>query len=514
MRFHIVYRSSVSACFELDNTLPYYAPHPFDVKLDGEVVLTDVRTNVFSIFDLHPGREYCVSVGDDDVVFETRKESAAISVKDFGAVGDGVTDDTGAIQSAILICPNNGRVVVPAGNYRIRPIVLKSHMTIELREGATLLGDNVEEHYPVLSGEIEDAETGEKRIMALWEGYVGPIHQSLISAYYAEDIVIVGRGVIDGDAQNSTWWHDVKSRKIGRPQLFFTAHCEHITVHGITAQNSPAWNLHPSYSRRVHFYDVWVKAPSDSPNTDGADPESCDRVDFIGMRFSVGDDAIAIKSGKKYVGMKYRTPASRHVIRNCLMERAHGAVVLGSEMSAGIRDLTVSQCYFSMTDRGLRIKTRRGRGKYSVVDGVEFSNIIMDNVMTPLVINMYYNCDVTPESAAYVASKEPQPVNDDTPYLGAFTFRNIECRDCEWAAGYFYGLPEMPIDSVTIDNVSFTYKPDASAGQPAMMDGMEFTRKLGLSFNEVKNIRLRRVTISGQDGEELLLNNVSEVIKE
>ena len=513
MKFHNLYVSSVSACFELENTSPYYAEDAFDVTVNGAPALQGVRTNVFSLFDLHPETEYQIAIGEDVVSITTDAETACISVKDFGAVGDGVTDDTAAIQNAINYCPPRGRVTVPAGTYMVRPLVMKSDLTFELKEGAILLGDTVEEHYPLLPGEIHDAETGIELQVTSWEGNPFPGRQSFISAHYAKNIAIVGKGVIDGNAQNSTWWNDVKKRKIARPRLVFFNQCENVVFHGITGRNSASWNFHPFFSKHVYFYNIAVEAPSNSPNTDGTDPESCDDVRFIGIRYSVGDDAIAIKSGKIYMGMKYQTPATNHLVRNCLLEYAHGAMVLGSEMAGGVKDLTVSQCYFLHTDRGLRIKTRRGRGKYAVIDGVEFSNIRMDNVKAPLVMNMYYFCD--PDGHEEIVwSKEYHPVDDTTPYLGSFTFRDMECTDCEWAAGYFYGLPEQPIGSVTIENVSFTVKEDAQPGQPAMMDFVPSECKRGLYFNHVKKINLKNVTMSGQDGDRLITVNVDEVTDE
>ncbi len=513
MKFHNLFVSSVSACFELENTSPYYAEDAFDVTVNGAPALKGVRTNVFSLFDLRPGTEYCVAIGEDQLIFTTKDESGCIDVRSFGAIGDGVTDDTAAIQSAINACPRNGRIVVGKGTYWVRPLVLKSHMTLELKEGALLLADTCEEHYPILPGEIDDALTGEKIQISSWEGNPFPCRQSFISAHFAENITIVGRGIIDGNAPNSTWWVDVKKRKIGRPKLVFLNQCENVTFHGILGRNSACWNFHPFFSQHVYFYDTAVEAPKDSPNTDGTDPESCDDVRYIGMRFSVGDDAIAIKAGKMYMGMKYKTPATNHLVRNCLMEYAHGAMVLGSEMSGGVKDLTVSQCYFKHTDRGLRIKTRRGRGKYAVIDGVEFSNIKMDNVMAPLVMNMYYFCD--PDGHEEIVwSKEPHPVDDTTPYLGSFLFRDMDCTDCEWAAGYFYGLTERPIGSVTIENVNFTFKEDAESGRPAMMDYIDNECKRGLYFNCVDKVHLKNVTMSGQDGDKVIVINVGEVIEE
>lgn len=513
MKFHNLYVSSVSACFELDNASAYYSPDAFDVLLNGAPALTGVRTNVFSLFYLQPETDYTVTVGDTSVNIHTAAESGCISIRDFGAVGDGVTDDTAAVQNAIYACPKGGRVLVPTGTYFLQPIVLKSNMTLDLQEGATILADPCEEHYAILPGEIQDNVTGEEHQISSWEGTPTPCRQSFLSAHHAENITILGQGTIDGNAVNSTWWVDVKNRKIGRPKLVFFNHCENVVFHGIVGKNSACWNFHPFFCKKVSFYQIAVEAPKDSPNTDGTDPESCDDVRYIGVRFSVGDDAIAIKSGKMYMGMKYKTPATNHLIRNCLMEYAHGAVVLGSEMSGGIKDLTVSQCMFSHTDRGMRIKTRRGRGKYCVVDGVEFSNIRMDNVMTPLVINMYYFCDPDGKTE-YVWSKEKLPVDDRTPYLGSFTFRDMECTDCEWAAGYFYGLTEQHIESVTIENVNFTFKEDASSGHPAMMSYIDEECKRGLYFNCVKEVHLKNVTMSGQVGDMVTAINVEEVTEE
>ena len=513
MDFQCLFAASTSLCFELCNDLAYYSDRPFDVTVNGKTALTGVNTNVFSLFDLEPDTEYTVSVdGSEGRVFRTSSESACISVADFGAKGDGVTDDTNAIQTAIHACPRNGRVLVPAGTYLCRPIVLRSHMTLELSEGATLLASTNEADYPLWPGEVDDAVTGEKVQCNTWEGHPQTTCQAFISAYHSENIKIIGRGVIDGNAQNAHWWINVKERKVARPRLFFLNCCEDVQLHGITGQNSAAWNFQPFFSSNIGFYDTAVKAPKDSPNTDGLDPESCDNVNIIGMRFSVGDDAIAIKAGKMYMGMKYQTPASNHTIRNCLMEYAHGAVVLGSEMSGGVKDLTVNRCLFVKTDRGLRIKTRRGRGKYAVIDGVTFENIKMEGVLTPLVINMYYFCDPDGKTEP-VQSKQPMPVDDGTPYLGSFTFRNMTCESCEAAAGFFYGLPEQPIGSVTIENVSFTYSDEAQPFMPAMMCGIEPHLRAGLVFNNVKNVSLSGVTVDGCEGERVTMNGV-ETFKE
>ena len=124
MQFHCLYVSSVSACFELENSAPYYAETPYDVYVNGALALPGVRTNVFSLFDLTPDTSYAVRVGDVTVTVHTLSETACVDVREYGAVGDGVHDDTTAIQSAIHTCPPGGRVRIPAGTYAIRPLVL------------------------------------------------------------------------------------------------------------------------------------------------------------------------------------------------------------------------------------------------------------------------------------------------------------------------------------------------------------------------------------------------------
>ena len=329
---------------------------------------------------------------------------------------------------------------------------------------------------------------------------------------YEENVNLYGLGVIDGNAQNSTWWIDVKKLKFGRPRLLFLDGCENIQVQGISFRNTPCWTIHPFYSKNIGFYDIRVTNPKDSPNTDGMDPESCDDVKIIGVIFSVGDDCIAIKSGKIYMGMKYQTPSSNFIIRNCLMKDGHGGIVLGSEMSGGIKNLSVERCIFKDTDRGLRIKTRRGRGKYCIVDGVEFNDILMDGVLTPLVINMYYFCDPDGKTE-YVWSKEKLPVDDRTPYLGKFTFNRINAINAEWAAGYFYGLPEMPIKEIVINDSSFSFKDNASSGIPAMMSFIEPVSKVGFYFNCVNKIKLNNVKVEGYSGEKIISNNVESIVE-
>ncbi len=512
--FKKLFVSGTSACFEFKNTNPYYSPKKYKVLLNGEEVGGERNTNVFSLFDLTPGTEYTVSTkpGRGSLTFTTPTETAVISVKELGAKGDGVSDDTYYVQMAIDKCPAGGRVLVEGGSYLIRPVVLKSDITLEIKKGAELLGDVVETHYPYVPASV--FLDGKTVPMASWEGELYDCHQSLISAYRQKNIRIVGEGTINGNADHSTWWATPKGRKVARPRLVFLNKCSEVVFHGVTCKNSASWNLHPFFSKNLKFYDLRIQNPSTAPNTDGLDPESCDRVDIVGCVFSVGDDCCAIKSGKLHMGRTFKTPANHHTLRNNLFQDGHGAIVLGSEMSGGVKNLSVCQCVFKHTDRGLRIKSRRGRGKDGIIDGVLFENIRMENVITPLVINMYYFCDPDGHTE-YVWSRDPAtPVDDRTPYLGKFKFKDIDCADCECMAGYFDGLVEQPIKEVMIENVSFHFKPDAKPAQPAMLENVRDFCKEGLYVDNVERLVLKNVTFEGVVGKKIIKHNCKEVIEE
>lgn len=510
----ILFVSSTSACLELKSNTAYYAETKFSVLLNGEKY-REFDTNVFSLFNLLPNTRYAVEVEGRGckVEFVTDKESCCVDVRSFGAKGDGITDDTQAIQNAINCLPKKGRLYFGSGTYCSAPIVLKSNITIELDEGATLLGSTDEKRYPILPGEVVDMR-GNKLQFGTWEGNPSSMPQALVFGANISNVNIIGQGVIDGNAQNGNWWKNVKTRRIPRPRLVFLNNCDHVNIHGVTGQNSASWQFHPFFSKYINFYEIKVNAPKDSPNTDGLDPESCDYVNIVGCAFSVGDDCIALKSGKIYMGATYKKPANHHTIRNCLMQFGHGAITLGSEMAGGVKNLTVSHCVFNATDRGLRIKSRRGRGKNAVIDGVTFEHIEMNEVLTPIVINSWYNCCDPDRFSEYVWSRERLPVDEKTPRLGKFVFRNMNCANCHVAAAYCDGLPELPIEEITLENVHFTYNPDAKADKPAMRSFMEDMRKAGAYFDNVGKLTIKNVSFNGVEGDEIIVKNVGAFIKE
>lgn len=507
--------TSRNAVIEILDGGRYFSVCKYRVLVNGRETLITDRTMV-SLYDLKPDRDYQVEIFEGTekrgcVEFRTAHEFVTLDVRRFGAKGDGEQDDTHAIQAAVMACPRDGRVLIPEGTYRITSLFLKSHIRIELAEGAKLQAFTDKERFPVFPGMIESFDGKEEYNLGSWEGNPLPMYTGIICGVGVEDVVIYGRGTIDGNASKENWWKDPKGYKEAfRPRLFFINDCENVILQGVTCCNSPSWTLHPYFCRDLKFIDLNVLNPADSPNTDGCDPESCKNVEILGVRFSLGDDCVAVKSGKIYMGRKYKTPSENIVIRQCLMENGHGAVTLGSEMAGGVLNLTVEDCIFRHTDRGLRVKTRRGRGKDAVLNNIIFRNLELDHVMTPLVVNSFYFCDPDGKTP-YVQSREVYPVDDRTPSIKRLVFENMKCTNCHVAAAYFDGLPEQKIEEIVMRNVFVSYADEPKCDVPAMSVGVPKSSRRGLFARNVSRLVLENVVIEGQDGEARELENVDEL---
>lgn len=518
MQVCLVHATTRSACFELQTGTCYKAPAPFEVLLDGQPVLTGAETNVFSLYHLEPARTYRLEVmaGEDcgSLEFTTSTESFFVDASRFGLIADGVSDNTAFLQAALSSCPPGGTVYVPAGTYRTQSLFLCSDTTLYLEKGCTLLGGTDRREYPVLPGVLPCANEKDEFYLGLWEGNPLDSFAGLINVIHAKNVTITGEGCINANADKGDWYENPKERRIAwRPRLFFTNNAENVTLHGVEICNSYSWTIHPTYSCGVNILQLHIHNHANSPNTDGIDPESCKDVNIIGDYVHVGDDCIALKSGKLFLGVVKHIPCENVTIRNCCLSRGHGGLVIGSEMSGGVRNVTVTQCLMDHTDRGLRVKTRRGRGKNAVIDGLVFRNVEMRHVLTPFVINMFYFCDPDGKSD-YVQSHDALPLDDATPRLGSLTMENITATDAEYAGCWFSGLPEQPIERVEMRNVSIAFAPDAGAGTAAMMCNADPCKKLAIRAENVRSIALHNVRLEGYEGERLQFTNVESFEEE
>ena len=354
-------------------------------------------------------------------------EESVFNVRAHGAVGDGKTLDTGAINAAIKACADagGGVVYVPPGRYLTGTVQLKSHVTLDIEGGAFLLGSENPDDYPIIKSPWGGRGRG--------RGGRAP----LIYAEDAENITITGRGTIDG--QGAIWWKRLRlndpekyppgpqndadraeAAKLanGRPNLVQLVRCNDVVIERVNLCNSPSWTVHPMFCDRLRVDGISIQSPGEmAHNTDGINPESCSNVQIVNCRIDTGDDGITIKSGKDEAGRAMGRPCENITIANCVVYHAHGGVTIGSEMSGGVKNVVVTNCVFQGTDNGIRLKTERGRG--GVVEGLVVSNIVMQDVPFPIHMTMFYTRgDLT----------KTEPVDEGTPAFRNMLFSNITAR--------------------------------------------------------------------------------------
>jgi polygalacturonase len=432
-----------------------------------------------------------------------------VDIRDFGAVGNGVFLNTEAFARAIdsVSAQGGGRVVVPAGVWYTGPIVLKSNVDLHLEKGSLVLFSPDLDLYPVID--------------TWFEGWEARRCQSPISARGAENIAITGPGAFDGSghywrgvarsrvsepewnwltAQGGTatddrWVYDASRSRI-RPVMLSIIECKNILLEDFLIQNSPCWTVHPLFSENLIIDGLLVKNPAWAANGDGLDIESCKNVIVVNTRLDVGDDGICIKSGKDAEGRERGRPTENVIVDNCVVFKAHGGFVVGSEMSGGARNISVSNCDFIGTDVGLRFKSRRGRG--GVVENIYARNLSMTDLATEAVLfDLFYaglSAAEVLERGLVLGDKDTDPipaVTEETPAFRNIYISDIACRNA-YRAFYFNGLPEMNITNINIENASIT-------------------AKYGAELREADGIHLKNVYVEPENGPALTLWNVKNL---
>ena len=421
------------------------------------------------------------------------------NVRDYGAVGDGKVLETDAVRAAIAACEENGggRVVFPAGRYLTGSIHFVDHMTLHLAEGAELLYSGDPAHSPLVE--------------TRWEGNSVYTHGPLIYANGKKNIGLTGRGRLNGQGEN-WWWRNtedparqhlsvpwmqawkalqkrvqagetvtredfVEPAKFLRPSLVVFYECENVLVEDVTLYNSPMWMLHPIFCENLQVEGV--SFVSHGPNGDGIDIDSCRNVRVSNCYFDTEDDCIVIKSGRDADGRRVGRPSEFITITNCVMYRGHGAVVIGSEMSGGVRDVTASNIVCYGTDRGIRLKTARGRG--GVVENLRFDNwVIHDSPKEAIQI-----------SSNYVDLPE-EPFSERTPVMRNIAISNITVNGARQVVN-IGGLEEQPIEGLRFSDIR-------GSGQ------MGFVCNLG------RDIELHDVRIDAEEGPAFRFSDTQNVL--
>jgi polygalacturonase len=409
-------------------------------------------------------------------------DARSVSAKTFGAKGDGESADGAAIQAAIDAAgaAGGGEVSLSPGAYVSGSLFLREGVLLRLERGAILLGSRDPRDYPLVE--------------TRWEGRTQLAHAPLVGATGVSRVGIAGGGAIDGRGEE--WWRLFREGVIDhpRPRLVSFDRCEGVLLDGFEARNSPSWTIHPLRSRNVVIRGLSIVNPPNSPNTDGIDPESCSAVRIADCFVSVGDDCIAIKSGIQ--GEAQSLPCENVIVTGCVLERGHGGVVLGSEMSGGIRDVVIADCVFRGTDRGIRMKTRRGRG--GSVERVRATSLVMDRTLCPFTINSHYGCGAWND--ATIADRGYREVDEGTPSFADISFASISANGSLLAAAWLDGLAEMPIRGLSFEDVSIELCGDAERAPAEMSTGAPPLSRAGFHAYNVSGLRLHNLRIRGQRG--------------
>lgn len=422
--------------------------------------------------------------------------SRTVCLTDFGAVGDGQTLCSEAFASAIgeLSSRGGGHLVVPAGVWLTGPITFRDNIDLHLEANAVVEFSTDRDLYPIVGTVFEGLDTrrciaplngvGLNNISITGEGTIDgngdswrQVKKSKMTSSQWKSLVASG-GFVDGNVwypDSTSWrgskvsdafnvpqgletdeeWEGVKTYL--RPCLLEFTKCDRVLLQGVLFQNSPCWNLHPLMCSNLTVENVSVRNPWYSQNGDGIDIDSCDRILVDGCTFDVGDDAICVKSGKDEQGRRRGIPCTNLTVRNCTVFHGHGGFVVGSEMSGGVSNITVSDCSFLGTDVGLRFKSCRGRG--GVVENITISNIMMKDIATEAILfDLHYGGKSAVEAAADGTNDvfiEYVPADETTPAFRNITISGVVCSGADRAM-YFNGLPEMPIDNIVVSSCNIT----------------------------------------------------------
>jgi len=458
-----------------------------------------------------------------------------VAVTEFGGVGDGKTDNTEAFAKAMkdISQRGGGHLVVPRGVWCTGPISFEDNIDLHLTEGAVILFTDNYDAYPIIDTYFEGLKT--KRCM------------SPLNADGKNNIAITGFGTIDGNGDAWRWvkkgkltssqWNALltkggctnekgdiwfpteavryaydhadmnvvrgietdedwlKIRDYLRPVLLSFRHCKNVLLEGVCFQNSPAWNLHPFMCENVIINNVMVINPWYSQNGDGLDLEACKNALIINSKFDVGDDAICLKSGKDQDGRDLKTPCENVIVDGCAVYHGHGGFVVGSEMSSGVKNISVRNCMFLGTDVGLRFKSTRGRG--GVVENIYIENINMINIPTDCILfDLYYSGKSASEALADGDTNPTETVipevTEETPCFKDIYINNVTCQGA-LRAMYFNGLPEMPVTNINVSNSQITC-----------------TR--GIELSESDGVNIKNVQITTEQGEPLKTYHVENLI--
>jgi len=296
--------------------------------------------------------------------------SATFEAFSFGARGDRRDDETSAIQSAIDAAwrAGGGRVEVAPGEHLTGALRLRSRVHLHLATGASLIFNEDPRRYPP--------------VFTRYEGIECVNRSPLVYAYGESDVAISGKGTLD--ASRTAEWNRGADRGfleslvahgvapsarnvVDRLRTSFVQphRCASVLIQGVTLTGSPFWQIHPVLCTDVTLEGVTTSVSG--ANSDGCDPESCDRVVIRGCTLASGDDNIALKSGRDADGRRLAAPCRNVVILGCQAEGRFGFLCCGSELTGGIENVFAyrNRSYGRGIGSILWVKSNTRRGGYA-----------------------------------------------------------------------------------------------------------------------------------------------------
>jgi polygalacturonase len=401
-----------------------------------------------------------------------RVVTGVFDVGRYGAVGNGITLTTRALQAAIDACgaAGGGVVLVPPGVYLTGALFLRSHLRLHLSAGATLAGSPRPEDFPVIQGREEGVER--------------TLYASLLTGMDLENVAITGPGTLDG--RGDSWWKafDVtwKMRvaahlpreaenppdaplKWPRPRLINLIRCRQVLIQDVRLRDSPFYGVHVVYCRDVVIRRIATGHARDSDSS-GVVIDSSQRVRLTNCLITHGGDGIGIKSGYNEDGRRVGIPSEDIVITKChVFHSGGGSIVVGSEISGGIRNVVVSDCFLEGGRTGIYIRAPRGRG--SVVERIRVKNVAIAGTGMAVRVTHFFDSvrmDVLKGGSARrdleTSRSRKAPVDVGTPTFRDFSFVGLTIRNVLQLA-VVEGLAERFISQVVFEGIDAG---DAKAG--------------------------------------------------
>ena len=379
------------------------------------------------------------------------------SIVQYGAIEGGEVVNTEAIKAAVQACheAGGGRVVVPAGQWLTGPIHLKSQVNLHLETGAVLcFTDNPEDYLPA--------------VMTSWEGLECYNYSPLVYAIDCENVAITGTGTLAPKMDTWKVWFKrpqthldalknlytqastdvpVEQRQMAegenhlRPHLIHLNRCRNVLLDGFKIRQSPFWTIHLYMCDGGIVRNLDVKAHGH--NNDGIDLEMSRNFLVENCVFDQGDDAVVIKSGRNQDAWRLNTPCENIVIRHCDILKGHTLLGIGSEMSAGVRNIYMHHC--TAADSVFRVfyaKTNHRRGGF--IENIWMKNIKAGKMQRVLEVDtdvLYQWRDLVPT------------YKDSITRIQGLYIDSIECERTE-AIYDLKGDARLPIQEVSIKNVT------------------------------------------------------------